>query len=152
MLIQDFYEAFARLDAEAMGQCYHDDVVFHDPAFGELRGERARNMWRMLCSNQQGKDFRLTFSDVQANGDQGSAKWEAQYDFSKTGRRVHNKIQAQFRFQDGLIIEHRDHFSLHRWAGQALGFQGQLLGWTGFFKNKLQLQTNRLLDKFSANL
>jgi hypothetical protein len=37
-LITRFYQAFQRLDAEAMSACYTDDVVFSDPAFGELRG------------------------------------------------------------------------------------------------------------------
>ena len=33
-LITRFYQAFQRLDAEAMSACYTDDVVFSDPAFG----------------------------------------------------------------------------------------------------------------------
>ena len=37
-LITEFYSAFQRLDAEAMAACYTADVVFSDPAFGELRG------------------------------------------------------------------------------------------------------------------
>ncbi|MEM6395823.1 MAG: nuclear transport factor 2 family protein [Bacteroidota bacterium] len=152
MLIQKFYDAFARLDAEAMVSCYHEDIVFYDPAFGELRGDRVRSMWRMLCASQQGKDFRVSYSDIVVNGDQGSARWEAQYTFSKTGRRVHNKIQATFQFQDGLIINHKDDFDLHRWAAQALGWPGRLLGWTGSFKGKLQKQTNQLLENYTEAL
>ena len=37
-LITRFYQAFQRLDAEAMVACYSPDVVFSDPAFGTLRG------------------------------------------------------------------------------------------------------------------
>ncbi|MEM7573953.1 MAG: nuclear transport factor 2 family protein [Bacteroidota bacterium] len=151
MIIQTFYEAFARQDAEAMAACYHDEVVFSDPAFGTLKGERAKNMWRMLVASQKGKDFVVTFSDIEEGDTRGSAKWEAQYNFSKTGRRVHNKISAQFRLQDGKIIEHHDTFNLHRWSRQALGAPGLLLGWSGFFRKKLHAQTNSLLDEFEQN-
>lgn len=145
-LIKTFYTAFQQQDHEAMNACYHDDIVFHDPGFGELHGEDAKAMWTMLCKKAQ--DFSLEFSDVKVNGDKGSAHWEAKYTFSQTGRSVHNIIDAQFEFKDGKIIKHNDHFNLHRWAGQALGFKGKLLGGTKFFQKKLQAQTNGMLRKF----
>lgn len=149
-VIQEFYQAFKDLDAEKMVAYYHNDVEFEDPAFGKLTGERAKNMWRMLIKSQQGKDFQISFSNIKINGDQGSAHWEAQYNFSKTGRRVHNKIDAQFYLKNDQIIKHVDSFNLHRWAKQALGFQGWLLGGTSFFQKKLNAQVNRLLDKFEV--
>ena len=151
-LIEKFYSAFTNLDAETMADCYHPDVVFEDPAFGSLQGERAKNMWRMLCSSQKGKNFIVTFSEIKTSKNNGSAKWEAIYNFSKTGRKVHNKISAKFEFKDGLIFRHTDNFNLHKWATQAIGFKGKLLGSTGFFRKKLQKQTNSLLDKFEVKL
>ena len=148
--IEKFYAAFNDLDAEAMAACYHEDIVFEDPAFGELKGEQAKNMWRMLCSSQKGKDFRVEASQIESNDQTGSAHWEAHYDFSQTKRRVHNKIDAKFEFKDGLIIKHVDVFDLYRWSKQALGFKGVMIGWTGFFKKKLHAQTHRLLAKFEA--
>jgi ketosteroid isomerase-like protein len=149
-VLTNFYDAFTRLDAEKMASCYHPEVVFQDPAFGQLKGKRAANMWRMLCDSQQGKDFKVSYSIIETQGDEGLVKWEASYSFSQTGRRVHNRITAHFRFKDGLILEHQDHFNLHRWAGQALGLKGLLLGWTPFFKKKLQQQTGRMLDRYEA--
>lgn len=147
-LISQFYDAFSRLDGETMASCYHEDVVFEDPAFGILKGEHAANMWRMLCQSQKGKDFIVTFSEVKADEKNGSAHWEAKYTFSKTGRKVHNKIDAHFEFSDGKIVKHTDDFDLKKWAKQAMGFKGALLGGTGFFKKKLQAQTNAMLAKF----
>lgn len=149
-LIDKFYTAFTDLDAETMASCYHRDIVFYDPGFGELKGERAGNMWRMLCANQKGKGLKVSHNNVIADDSKGSAQWEAHYTFSKTGRKVHNIIKAEFEFKDGLIIKHTDDFNLHRWASQAIGFKGWLLGKTGFFQKKLQAQTNRLLDKFES--
>ncbi len=148
-LITTFYTGLSELDADKMISCYHEDIIFEDPAFGKLKGDRAKNMWRMLCKNAT--DFKVEFSKVEANNEKGTAHWEAWYTFSKTGKSVHNIIDAKFEFKDGKIIKHTDHFNLHRWASQAMGWKGKLLGGTGFFKKKLYEQTNRMLDKFMAN-
>ena len=151
-VIEKFYQAFIRLDAESMIDCYHPEVEFEDPAFGVLRGDKARNMWHMLCASQKGKDFIVKYSNIKYHALKGSAQWEAFYTFSKTGRRVHNIIHAEFEFKDGKIIHHRDQFDLYLWSKQALGFKGYLMGWTSFFKHKLHAQTNRLLSKFEHNM
>ena len=148
-LINNFYEAFQNLDAEAMVACYHEDIIFEDPAFGILKGEKAKNMWRMLCKNAM--DLNVEYSNINFDGQMATAYWEAHYTFSKTGRKIHNKIQANFIFKNGKISKHTDHFSLHNWAKQALGFKGYLLGGTSFFKKKFNLQTNRLLIKFEKS-
>jgi len=145
-LIEKFYTAFQNKDAETMISCYHDDIIFCDPAFGELNGEDARAMWRMLCRNTF--DLKVEFSDINASLKKGSAHWEAWYTFSKTGRRVHNVVSAEFDFKDSKIIKHIDSFNLHKWATQAFGLKGRLLGGTNFFKNKLNQQTNKALKQF----
>lgn len=145
-LIHTFYTAFKNQDAEKMIECYHEDIIFEDPAFGKLHGERAKNMWRMLCENA--KDFNLEFSNIRAIDQEVKAHWEAKYNFSQTNRPVHNRIDATFEFKDGKISKHTDVFDLHQWAKQALGFKGFLLGSTSFFKTKLQQQTNQKLDAF----
>jgi len=152
VLIEKFYQAFKELDAETMVSCYHDDIIFEDPAFGVLKGDRAGNMWRMLCKTQNGQDFKINHSNIKSEGHTGSASWEAFYTFSKTGRKVHNVINARFEFKDGKIIKHTDDFNLHKWSKQAMGFKGVMLGGTRYFKNKLKYQTNRLLTKFEEKL
>lgn len=145
-LIHTFYQSFQKLDAEAMAACYHPNVEFSDPAFPDLKGNMAGNMWRMLCS--QAKNFELTYSEVAADGMSGSAAWQASYDFSKTGRRVHNEIQASFLFEDGKIIQHVDSFNFWRWSNMALGPTGLLLGWTPFLRNKVSHMANKSLRQY----
>ena len=147
-IIDDFYEAFTNLDADKMISYYHDAIVFEDPAFGILKGERAKAMWQMLCESQKGKNFKVVSSNITANETNGTAHWEAFYTFSKTGRKVHNEIDAKFEFKEGLIIKHTDSFNLRKWSSQAMGLKGLLFGSMGFFKTKLQKQTNYLLDKY----
>lgn len=137
-LIERFYKAFAARDAAAMKACYHPEVRFSDPAFPDLRGAQAGAMWAMLTA--RATDLELSYRDIAADDHQGRAHWDAGYTFSKTGRKVLNRIDAHFRFQDGLIVEHRDDFSFPRWARQALGLPGLLLGHTGFLQRKVQAQ------------
>lgn len=146
-IIQKFYSAFAQKDWQTMQSCYHDEVTFEDPAFGKLHGEEAKKMWRMLC--EQGKDLKITFSDIEVNEGHGKGHWEAWYTFSLTGKQIHNVINAEFEFKDGLIIDHKDFFNLHRWAKQAFGFKGWLLGGTNFFKKKFQSQARKSLAKYN---
>lgn len=147
-LIQKFYQAFQQRDWQSMHACYHPDVTFEDPVFGKLDGKKARAMWHMLVSNA--RDLEITCSQISASGDKGKCHWEAIYNFSKTGRRVHNKIDAEFQFKDNLIIDHRDHFDLWKWSGMALGWTGKLLGWTPMVTNKIRENAGNSLEKFIA--
>ena len=136
-LIEEFYSGFAAHHPKTMASCYHQDILFRDPAFGILKGRDVTDMWEMLVEKSGGK-LHIEFSDVKADHKTGSARWIATYTFSKTGRNVVNKIQADFEFQDGLIIRHTDHFDIWEWSKQALGLPGYLLGWTGYFQQKIQ--------------
>lgn len=147
-LIERFYAAFAARDAAGMAACYHPDVVFTDPAFGELRGPQAGAMWAMLV--ERGTDLRVTASDVHADDAAGRAHWDAHYTFSQTGRPVHNRIDAEFAFRDGLIVRHTDRFGFWTWARQALGVPGLLLGWTPFLRSKVRATARRGLEKYMA--
>ncbi len=126
-LIERFYSAFARRDVGAMLSCYSAEVVFVDPVFGELHGREACAMWRML--DARAKDLAIDFGRVSSDEREGSARWEARYTYSGTGRAVHNRIEASFEFHEGRIRRHVDRFSLWRWAAMALGLKGAVLGW-----------------------
>ena len=126
-LLTDFYAAFAKRDAEGMVACYAKDVHFSDPVFTSLHGDEACSMWRMLC--ERGKDLRVEASGIEADDTTGKAHWDAHYTFSATGNHVLNRIDAAFTFKDGKIVRHVDSFDLYKWAGQALGLKGKLLGW-----------------------
>lgn len=147
-LIARFYAAFARRDAAGMAACYHPEVRFSDPAFPDLRGPQAAAMWAMLLA--RGKDLIVQHSDIHADDHGGRAHWDATYTFSKTGRRVLNRIDAQFKFKDGLIVEHIDRFSFARWSRQALGLPGHLFGHTGFLQRKVQAEAAKGLSAWLA--
>ncbi len=128
-LIERFYDSFGRMDGETMAMLYAPDAHFRDPAFGDLTGEEAGDMWQMLTGRAE--DLKVELASHSAEGDTGEANWIATYTFS-TGRPVVNDIQARFRFRDGLIVDHVDSFPMHKWARQALGAPGWILGLPGF--------------------
>lgn len=148
--IEAFYAAFAKRDAAGMLACYHPEVTFRDPVFLELDSAHVRGMWRMLC--ERGRDLRVEASGIEANGDTGKAHWDAWYTFSGTGRKVHNSIDASFRFEDGLIVRHDDSFGFYRWTRQALGPIGIALGWTPVLQGAIRRKAKAgLLDFMKKN-
>lgn len=147
-LINRFYSAFQQRDASAMVACYHPDVHFSDPVFPDLRGKQAGAMWKMLC--ERGTDLEIAYRDVMAADNRGSAHWDARYTFSTTGRKVLNRIDASFEFRDGLIVRHIDRFSFYRWAQQALGLKGLLLGWLPPVQAKVRAMAARNLEDYLA--
>jgi ketosteroid isomerase-like protein len=150
LLIDHFYAAFARGDAEQMVGCYHDEIEFRDPVFGKLKGEAAKNMWRMLLGRN--KNITVLFDRVTANHNTGAANWQAEYVFGPTGRKVINKIHAQFLFENGRIIRHTDEFNLWKWSRQAMGWKGYLLGWTPFMQNKIKEGAGKSLASFMKQI
>jgi ketosteroid isomerase-like protein len=147
-LIERFYGAFAQRDGAAMAACYAPDVHFSDPVFTDLHGREAGAMWRMLT--ERGTDLRVELLERSADGDRGSAHWRAHYTFSQTGRPVVNDVRASLRLRDGLIGEHIDDFDFHRWARQALGPSGLLLGWTPLLRSAVRRKARAGLDEFLA--
>lgn len=147
-VIERFYRAFDEGDGEAMGACYAPDVQFSDPVFTDLRGDRARRMWRMLTDSPGDLDIELV--EHEADDSKGSAHWLARYEFTDTGRPVVNDIRAQFRFRDGLIVEHRDDFSFYAWARQALGSVGLALGWTPLLRSAVRRKAAGKLEEYEG--
>ena len=145
--INKFYGAFQKLDYATMQSCYSDDAVFSDPVFGLLDANETRAMWEMLCT--RAKDFSLVYGNIKLLDEEyTTCSWTANYLFTKTGRRVENKITAHMKFKDGLIAEHSDAFDIYRWSRQAMGITGWLFGWSSFVRKRIQLQARVGLQKF----
>jgi ketosteroid isomerase-like protein len=148
-LLERFYAAFKARDGDAMAACYAPNARFSDPVFPDLRGSEPGAMWRMLTSGED-SDLRVELLEREADETTGSARWVAYYTFPETGRKVENRIKASFRFAGGLIVEHRDEFSFYRWARQALGPPGLLLGWTPLLRAAVRRRTRKMLADFIA--
>lgn len=148
-LIQRFYAAFAERRGDSMAACYAPGAHFSDPVFPDLNGEEPGQMWRMLTGASD--DLRIELLEHEAGEEAGSARWQAHYTFTQTGRPVMNDVRATFRFADGLITDHRDDFDFHRWSRQALGLPGLLLGWTPIIRGAVQKKAAARLEDFKKS-
>lgn len=144
--ITTFYTAFQNKDFKTMQQFYADNASFSDAVFKNLDAVQVRAMWQMLITGA--KDLNVEFNNVIGDEKEGSADWVATYTFSKTGKKVVNRIHAHFTFEQGKIVDHTDTFNFPVWAKQALGLSGFLLGRTRYLKNKVQTMAKKNLNSF----
>jgi len=94
------------------------------------------------------RELEVTLDEASGDADGAAARWTARYRFR--GRPVTNRVRSMFAFRDGRIVRHYDHFSLWRWAAQALGPWGAALGWFGPFRWALRTRSRRALERFTA--
>ncbi|MBM6583143.1 nuclear transport factor 2 family protein [Microvirga sp. BT689] len=117
LLLDKLYTSLNKKDHLAMAECYDKDAEFTDIAFN-LRGEnKIRAMWHMICLT----DLKATFEILVVDDQTGTGDLVDEYTFGDTGRRVHNVIRSNFRFQNGLLVQHHDKCSALKWGLQALG-------------------------------
>jgi len=150
-IIVKFYTALSNADTDKMCECYHSNIQFIDPVFGLLKGNEVCQMWKMLLESSN-DNLKIGFSDVTADEHLGSARWIVNYRFSITKRKVINHIYSKFHFKEGLIIKQTDDYDVWKWAKQAMGLKGFLLGWTGFLQKKIQEQARLSLKTFSEKI
>jgi len=108
-----------------MAACYHPDADFKDIAFTLHGQKQIHGMWQMISET----DLKAAFTIIDADDVTGRVESEQDYTFRDTGRPVHNIIQSDFRFQDGLIIEHLDSCDALKWGIQALEPNKGILSW-----------------------
>ncbi len=143
---ETFYQAFAARDPAAMGALYADDATFSDPVFPRLDAAGVRAMWRMLL--RPGVELSVDWAVREADAGGATVEWTAHYVFPATGRTVVNRVTARLEVADGLIRRHQDRFSFYRWARQALGLPGLLIGWSPLIKAKVRSQAAARLQAF----
>lgn len=134
--VDAFYSAFAKKDHATMRTFYAPRATFNDPVFSLSSAPQPADMWEMLCT--RGRDMTMTYEIGEVTDASATVRWEARYTFSQTGRKVHNIVESTLKLEDGKIVRHVDVFDFWRWAHQALGIPGLLLGWSGFLKKKVQ--------------
>ena len=145
--IEALYAALDRGDGEAMAALYAPQATFSDPVFVGLSDGEPGDMWRMLTSRAQDMSVELVGRD--AEDDRGTAHWVARYTFGQTGRPVVNDVRSLFRFDGtGRIVDQQDDFDFWRWARQALGRSGLLLGWTPVLQHQVRDRARAGLEAF----
>jgi ketosteroid isomerase-like protein len=148
-LVARFYDAFAKLEIDAMLACLHPEITFSDPLFPNLRQGQVFEMWRMLIASaaRYPDDFSLTYEFVFVEERKAQVHWQAKYRYGGR-RKVHNKVLATLTFWDGKIVRHVDGFNFYTWGRQALGWLGLSLGWSSKFRASVQSAAKKQLSAF----
>jgi ketosteroid isomerase-like protein len=145
-LIRRFYACLAARDADGALACYHAEVFFSDPLHPRLRGRLAGDLWRMRLGEAGLEE--IVLEEASGDADGAHARWTAR--FAVRHRPVTVRGRSMFAFREGRIVRHYDHYSLWRWAAQALGPAGAALGWFGPLRWALRARATRRLERFSA--
>ena len=125
-----FYDALSRRDGETMASLYSPDASFEDEIY-RLRGEDVGKMWRGLMS--RAKTLTVSYTIAKAGAGDGTVEWTARYEYPGGGPVV-NVILSELELAGGKIVRQRDRFDFPRWAAQALGTKGKLLGRFEWFR------------------
>jgi hypothetical protein len=142
-----FYEAFMVRDWYTMGILYANHAVFSDPVFPRLSAQGARLMWQMLLT--EAEDLAVDVELLEDAPYRARARWVARYTFTPTKRQVTNNVHTEMRLVAGKIVQQVDSFSFWRWAGQALGPKGWMLGWSPMVRTKVQAKAAESLNEFA---
>jgi hypothetical protein len=145
--IYHLYNCLQDRNIDGMLSCYHPNVVFHDPVFGELKRERLFYMWRMLLS-RMGSNAKIEIQNVYALNKKATCSWSADYEYGRSKKKIHNEINSNFKFEGNRIISQSDSFDLYKWSKQANGLVGFLFGWTPTMQNMIVKQSNQFLDYY----
>lgn len=148
-LIETFYESFQKRDFKGMNQCYHREVLFYDPVFGQMNYQEVCAMWHMLT--QGAKKFELTYRMVEADSHFGSVEWHAEYTYKGIMGRINfvqNQVKAKFEFKDNLIYRHTDEFDFEKWIQMALNPWGKFFCKNTFFQSQIQKKARMKLKAF----
>lgn len=140
-LLVRFYEAMSHHDGETMASLYGEHARFEDPVFN-LAGAEIGRMWKGLMSRAKG--FSSSYTITSAEGMIGTARCTARYFFGGKAQVV-NVILAEFRCENGRIVEHHDSFDFPRWAAQAMGLPGRLFGRFVWFRRMVSRKAARRL-------
>jgi hypothetical protein len=144
---EQFYDAFMVRDHYTMGLLYAENATFSDPVFPLLNVHGARTMWAMLLSRAE--DLGIEVNILEDGPSRARVQWVARYTFGATGRRLVNRISTEMAIANGRIVRQVDRFDLWRWARQALGVRGLLLGWTPMVQNEIRKQAAHSLREFA---
>lgn len=120
-----FYNGLSSQNMQKLQQLYHADVSFIDPVH-ELHGRDALTDYfnHAYARLQQCKFCSLQQME---QGDHGFLSWQMQFSHSAISKNKTIIVQgcSVLRWQDGLIIYHRDYYDLSEMVFQHL----PVLGW-----------------------
>jgi limonene-1,2-epoxide hydrolase len=130
----NFYNGLSSHNMQLLDSLYHTDVVFIDPVH-EIHGRKALNQYfEHAYARLQHCEF--SGSACMEQADQGFLSWRMRFAHQAIGNGKIIEVEGctVLRWQDGLIIYHRDYYDLNDMVYRHL----PVLGWlTGKVKQRM---------------
>ena len=123
-----FYNALSANNMQTLADIYHPEVVFIDPVH-EIHGRAAlAQYFSHAYARLQHCEF--VGLDSMEQNEQGFLSWRMQFCHPAigNGKRISVEGCSVLRWQDGLIIYHRDYYDLNEMVYQHLPVIGWLTG------------------------
>jgi hypothetical protein len=123
------------------------------PIFPKLEGVQIKSVWSMIMAGA--RDFSVHYEILSFDETHVRVSWTALNRFSATNRPVKNQVMTELMLSsptpggnEGKILSQSDVFDFYRWARQALGMPGTLLGWMPWFQKQIQTKSSEKLASF----
>lgn len=121
----DFYNALSSANMQQLADIYHAEVVFIDPVH-EIHGRKALGQY-FTHAYARLQHCEFIAHDSMEQGEQGFLSWRMQFCHTaiRKGKTIVVEGCSVLRWQDGLIIYHRDYYDLNEMVYQHL----PVIGW-----------------------
>lgn len=149
-VIQSYFKHLQARNAASLWQCYASNIVYSDPVYGWMEGDKVKARWEYFCAHADA--LQLTWGAVTVLDDEYfTCEWTAQYTQRETGRTIKFPCKSFFRLKDYKIIEQSDAYRLSSLIAQTDGWKGFWFGWTGYMKRFVQKRALQALASFSSH-
>lgn len=113
------YAAFNSADLQTLTEIFHESASWHTPGRGSLAGDHTGRdavfAYFGRLAGDTGGTFKATLRQV-FTGDDGRVVGMHQNTATRNGKRLDVGCCIVFEFQDGRVIDGREHiFDLHAW-------------------------------------
>ncbi|QIA62921.1 nuclear transport factor 2 family protein [Vibrio astriarenae] len=125
--VADFYQRLGKNNLDTLGEIYHNDVVFEDPAH-KLSGLNSLEAYfHSMYSNVNSCHFEILSADQVDQ--RGYIKWLMTLSHPKlsSGNSIEVEGLTFVEFRDGKVIHHRDYFDLGAMLYEHLPLLGRVV-------------------------
>ena len=151
LLLRRLFTALDVHDHPTMAECYAPAASFRDIAF-DLKGKpQIHAMWQMICDAvTSARPSRWSTPTMSKAASPSSITTRS----ARPKFKVRNVIDARFRFENGLIVQHHDQCDAKAWAAMAFhgGVRGFLAGRFRFVRSRAaQAKLKAFMDGQAAH-
>ncbi|MGR5119296.1 nuclear transport factor 2 family protein [Vibrio astriarenae] len=125
--VAEFYQQLGKNNLDTLGDIYHQDVVFEDPAHKMYGLTTLERYFVSMYSNVT--DCRFQISSADQVEDRGYIRWLMFLTHPKlsSGKEIQVEGMTFVQFSEGKVIHHKDYFDLGAMLYERLPLLGRVI-------------------------